>query len=577
MGTVRIALSQFNCCVGDITGNTERIISDISRARNEGADIVCFPELAVTGYPPEDLLFKPRFIKRNLEALEKIREATDSVTAIIGFVDRDSDIYNAAAVLQNKKLIDVHRKIYLPNYGVFDENRYFLPGNECSVFRYGDATFGVSICEDIWYPGDPMKTQVISGKAQFIINISSSPFYKKKPVRREQMLRTRASDYSAAVIFCNLVGGQDELIFDGNSAVINERGELIARAKGFEEDFLIAEIDLEKIFQSRLSDSRGRKENLNDGNGINLKVRELERTGSADGRKSPDHVVHTMYSGIEEVYRALVLGTKDYVSKNGFEKVVIGASGGIDSALVLAIAADALGSENVYGVTMPSQYSSRGSVTDSETLCSNLGVELVTIPIKSIFNTYLESLEGIFSGRDHDTTEENIQARIRGNLLMALSNKFGWLVLTTGNKSEMSVGYSTLYGDMAGGFAVLKDVHKTMVYELSKYFNRLKGKEIIPEAILAKPPSAELSPGQKDSDTLPEYEVLDRILERYIEEDMSAGEIIDRGEDPDLVNSIIRMVDHNEYKRRQSPPGIKITTKAFGKDRRLPITNRYRG
>lgn len=577
MNNIRIALSQINCCVGDIEGNRDKIIDNIRKAEELKADIVCFPELAVTGYPPEDLLLKPRFIEKNHEALDEIAEAARSIIAIVGFVYRESDIYNAAAIIQDTEIINIYKKIYLPNYGVFDENRYFQSGDEYSVFRYGDTTFGVSICEDIWYPGDPMRKQVISGNAQFIVNISSSPYYRNKPKKREQMVKTRANDYSTVVAFCNLVGGQDELIFDGNSAVIDERGDVISRAKGFEEDLLVTDIDIEKIFQSRLSDPRVRKNRSEFEAHNSLNVYQLDERKEGSERPEISSPVNDLYEGEEEIFKALVLGTHDYVTKNGFENVVIGLSGGIDSSLVAAVAVEALGSENVYCVSMPSQYSSSGSISDSELLTRNLGIELITIPIKDIFNSYLYSFKPIFKGLSADNTEENIQARIRGNLLMALSNKFGWLVLTTGNKSEMSVGYTTLYGDMAGGFAVIKDVPKTVVYGLSRFYNHYKGSEVIPESVITKPPSAELSPGQKDSDTLPDYETLDRILNLYIEDHLSAQEIIKKGEDPGIVNKIVRMVDLNEYKRRQSPPGIKITSRAFGKDRRFPITNRFRG
>jgi len=576
MENIRLALSQINCCVGDIEGNKNKIIDNIRKASDSGAHIVSFPELALTGYPPEDLLLKPSFIESNLEALDQIVSVTDSIIAIVGFVDRENDIYNAAAVIQNKKIVNVYKKMYLPNYGVFDENRYFQSGEEFSVFKFSDVIFGVSICEDIWYPGDPMRRQVISGNAQIIMNISSSPYSRHKPAKREQMIRTRASDYSTVVAFCNLVGGQDELVFDGNSVVVDERGEVISRAKGFEEDLLITDIDIEKIFQSRLSDPRVRKDKSEYGDENHLSVYQLDSSVIGNSSKKITPRVCDMFEDTEEIYRALVLGTRDYVLKNGFGKIVVGLSGGIDSSLVASIAVDALGNENVNAVSMPSQYSSEGSVTDAELLCRNLGINLISITIEGIFNSYIDSLADVFEGRKSDTTEENIQARIRGNLLMALSNKFGWLVLTTGNKSEMSVGYTTLYGDMAGGFAVIKDVPKTTVYELAKFINGHSNKEIIPNTVLDKPPSAELSPGQKDTNTLPEYHVLDRILKAYIEDHFSVHEIIKNGEDPELVKKIVRMVDLNEYKRRQSPPGIKITSRAFGKDRRFPITNRFR-
>ncbi len=577
MGTIRIALSQINCCVGDIEGNALKVKEGIEDARKRRADIVCFPELAIVGYPPEDLVLKPSFIEKNNEALEEIVSASRDIVTIVGYVHKGDDIYNAAAIIHDGELLYVYKKIYLPNYGVFDENRYFGWGEACPVFRFGEAVFGVNICEDIWYPGDPMRTQVIEGGAHFIVNISSSPFAEKKPLKRERMLRTRAGDYCAVVAFCNLVGGQDELVFDGHSVVIDERGEIVSRAKGFEEDMIFVDIDLERVFQTRLADPRGRKVKAEDRNGCRLDMIEIPYKEIVKKKPPAEVVFYEMKEEIPEIFAALVLGTRDYVRKNNFKEVVIGISGGIDSSLVAAIAVEALGKENVHGVFMPSEYTTKQSTEDAKKVCENLGIDLITIPITDVFHSYIEALKEVFSGYEFDVTEENLQARIRGNILMALSNKFGWLVLTTGNKSEMSVGYATLYGDMAGGFAVIKDVPKTMVYRLCRYLNEVKERKIIPESVLVKPPSAELRPEQKDTDTLPEYELLDKILEYYIEEDLAPDDIVRKGIDKETVLKIIRMVDRNEYKRRQSPPGIKVTSKAFGKDRRLPITNRFTG
>jgi NAD+ synthase (glutamine-hydrolysing) len=577
MDTVRVGLAQINVCVGDLEGNLKKILEYIEIAKNLGVDILCFPELAITGYPPEDLLLKPSFIDDNLEALDRVRQASDSLTVVIGFADRKEDIYNAAAIIHNKELVDVYHKHYLPNYGVFDEDRYFQSGFRAPVYRLGNLIFGVNICEDIWYPGDPTREQALLGDAQIIINISSSPYHISKVSSRERMLSTRASDYSVILVFCNLVGGQDELVFDGHSVVIGERGEVIARASGFKEELLVADIGISRIFRSRLHDPRRRKEK----HALGLeskKAHVIEVDKGEFKRDSRPQIIPKVEKFLdleEEVFRALVLGTRDYVTKNGFKKVLIGLSGGIDSSLVAVIAVEALGKENVVGVSMPSRYSSQGSITDAEVLSKNLGIELLSIPIEKAFGAYLDTLSQVFSGNEQDVTEENIQARIRGNILMALSNKFGWLVLTTGNKSETSVGYCTLYGDMAGGFAVIKDVPKTLVYRLSEFYNRWRGREIIPKTVLEKPPSAELRPNQKDTDTLPPYEILDPILKAYVEDDLSLEEIVALGFEESLVKRVIKMVDLNEYKRRQAPPGIKITPRAFGKDRRFPITNQY--
>ncbi|MDA2917895.1 NAD+ synthase [Desulfobacterota bacterium AH_259_B03_O07] len=578
MDKMRLALSQIDVTVGDIDGNLKKILKYTKIARNSGVNIICFPELSITGYPPEDLLLKPSFIEENLNALDEVRKASHSITVIIGFADKKQDIYNAAAIIHNKKLIDVYHKCYLPNYGVFDENRYFQAGVDSPVYKLGDFKFGVNICEDIWYPGDPTRKQAILGDAQIILNISSSPYHATKVQARERMLKTRATDYSVVIGFCNLVGGQDELVFDGHSVVINERGEVMARAAGFEEELLVTDVNVQRVFPSRLHDPRRRKEKYavmlesTDVHEFELNHRGFKSNSTPRIRsKIEDFLVLE-----EEVLKALITGTKDYVKKNRFKNVVIGLSGGIDSSLVAAVAVEALGKENVIGVSMPSRYSSPGSTIDTERISKNLGIELISIPIEQAFSAYLETLSKVLYGKKRDATEENIQARIRGNILMALSNKFGWLVLATGNKSETSVGYSTLYGDMAGGFSVIKDVPKTLVYRLAEFYNECKGKELIPRSVLTKPPTAELRPDQLDSDSLPPYNILDPILRAYVEEDLSIEEIIDKGFEEHVVKKVVKMVDVSEYKRRQSPPGIKITARAFGKDRRFPITNLYK-
>jgi NAD+ synthase (glutamine-hydrolysing) len=562
--------------VGDIEGNTKKILDYIVKGKKMGADLLAFPEMAVTGYPPEDLLLMPKFIEANLKAVNKIAKATTSITAIVGFVHKDGDIFNSAALLHDGKLIDVYSKIYLPNYGVFDEDRYFQAGKENFIFTLKSTPIGLSICEDLWYPGDPIRTQALYGGAELIVNISASPYHAGKSAFREKMISTRASDNSAIVAYCNLVGGQDELVFDGGSLVIDQRGELIIRGKQFEEDFVLTELDMEAVFRMRLHDPRIRRERFSEEEKGLRKIELPNQTHSVRKRPSIPKRDSKPLDRLSEIYTALVLGTGDYIRKNGFQRVLIGLSGGIDSALTAAIAVDALGKKGVVGVTMPSQYSSRGSIEDSELLAKNLGIRLINIPITEIFQAYLKTLSPSFKGLKPNVTEENIQARIRGNILMALSNKFGWLVLTTGNKSEMSVGYCTLYGDMAGGYAVLKDVPKTLVYELTKFRNKKEGKDIIPKRVFIKPPSAELRPNQKDEDSLPPYPVLDPILQAYVEEDKGLKDIAKMGFKERLIKEVIQMVDRNEYKRRQSPPGVKITQRALGKDRRLPVTNKYR-
>jgi len=577
MRKLRIGMSQINTTVGDFTGNTRKILEAIAAARSLGVDLITFPELAICGYPPEDLLFKPQFIEENLKSLEKVIKQTSGLAVIVGFVDAKSDIYNAAAIIYDGKLVSIYHKIYLPNYGVFDENRYFQAGRECPVYTMFGVGIGVNICEDIWYEAGPATVQAYAG-AEVIVNISASPYHFGKENDRERMLSTRASDNVAIIVYDNLVGGQDELVFDGNSMVLNEKGQLMARGKQFEEDLIVIDLDVEAVFRTRLHDPRWRKETLlledEPEHAVKIMVSELSPQAPRPALPPRQTKAHN-FPG--DVYDALVLGTRDYITKNGFKKVLIGLSGGIDSSLVAAIAADALGPSNVIGVLMPSRYSSSGSISDSELLGRNLRIKYITIPIEKVYQAYIETLAEQFRDAKPDAAEENIQARIRGNLLMALSNKFGWLVLTTGNKSEIATGYTTLYGDMAGGFAVIKDVPKTLVYELAKYRNSITNDEVIPPSIISKAPSAELRPEQKDTDSLPPYDLLDPVLTAYVEEDKSVEQIIGSGFEESVVKRAARLVDTSEYKRRQAPPGIKITPRAFGRDRRLPITNRFKG
>ena len=576
MRTLRIGLCQINTTVGDIEGNTRKILDYITLGKKMGADILVFPEMAVTGYPPEDLLLMTKFIEANLKAVNRIAKAASPITVIVGFVGKDGDIFNSAALLHNGKLIDVYSKIYLPNYGVFDEDRYFQVGKENFIFTLKSTPIGLSICEDLWYPGDPIRTQTLYGGAELIVNISSSPYHAGKSAFREKMISTRASDNAAIIAYCNLVGGQDELVFDGGSLIFDQRGDLMIRGKQFEEDLVLADLDMEAVFRLRLHDPRIRRDRSADEEKGLRKINLPSQSHSIRKKPPISKRDSKPLDRLTEIYTALVLGTGDYIRKNGFKTVLIGLSGGIDSALTAAIAVDALGKKGVVGVAMPSQYSSKESLEDAKLLAKNLGIRFLTVPITKVFQAYLKTLSPSFKGLKPDVTEENIQARVRGNILMALSNKFGWLVLTTGNKSEMSVGYCTLYGDMAGGFAVLKDVPKTLVYELAKLRNKKEGVAIIPKNVLMKPPSAELRPNQKDEDSLPPYPVLDPILQAYVEEDKGLEDIAKMGFKESMIKEVIQMVDRNEYKRRQSPPGIKITHRALGKDRRLPVTNKYR-
>ncbi len=566
-------MAQINCTVGDLAGNTEKIIRYTEKAQELCVDVLSFPEMAITGYPPEDLLLKRDFIDENLKYLDIIKNKTGNICVVVGFVNRKKWIYNAAAVIQNKKIADIYHKMLLPNYGVFDEKRYFKEGDEYKIFSLNDINIGVTICEDIWFEDGPVRVLSFAGNAEIIININSSPYHLGKWRLRETMLRERVKNSKVAIAYNNMVGGQDELVFDGNGMFLDVKGNVIERGRQFEEELIIADVDVDKIRSQRKGENWQKKKR-----GFSKYKKLIKSTNLSKQRHLKKPLIKRgsiePYSIEAEIYNALLLGTRDYTKKNGFKKVLVGLSGGIDSALTVAIAVDAIGKENVVGVFMPSMYTSNESIEDVEILSKNLGIKLITVPITETYNNYVSSLATAFKDLKTDVTEENIQARIRGNILMALSNKFGWLVLTTGNKSEMSVGYATLYGDMAGGFAVIKDVPKTMVYRLAKYTNTKN--EIIPERIIKKEPTAELRPGQKDSDSLPAYEILDPILLAYIEEDRSFTDIAAMGFDKAVVKKVIDMVDKSEYKRRQSSPGIKITPKAFGKDRRMPITNWYK-
>ncbi len=578
MRTFRLALAQVNPTVGDISGNTEIVLRRIAEARDVGADLVAFPELMLTGYPPEDLLLKPSFIRDNLAALEQVAAASRDIAVVVGFVDSvDNQVYNAAALAHNGSLSGVYHKVYLPNYGVFDEDRYFKPGRVCPVFTVNGVAVGVNICEDIWYALGPVPLQREAG-AEVIVNINGSPYHAGKFASRERMLGTRAADNGLYIGYVNTVGGQDELVFDGASVVMDVDGTPLARAAQFQEELLVADLDVERVFRRRLRAPLDRKEPpaLLDAIGRTERV-EVSGYRHSDREPLPASIAEPL-DPVGEVYQALVLGTRDYVRKNGFGKVLVSLSGGIDSSLTCVIAVDALGAENVEGIAMPSRYSSDGSVTDSEALATALGVPLRIVPIETVHGAMEQALHPIFDGTEPNIAEQNVQARIRGNLLMAVSNKFGWLVLPTGNKSELAMGYATLYGDMAGGFGVIKDVPKTLVYQLSEWRNKHGNPASpIPRSVIDKPPSAELKPDQRDDDDLPPYSLLDQVLELYVEQDRSYEEMVDMGFDSAVVQRVMRAVDRNEFKRRQGAVGIKITPRAFGRDRRMPIVNRYLG
>ena len=570
---MRLALVQTNPVVGDLAGNRALILERLEEAKRAGADLVVFPELAVTGYPPEDLLLRPGFIRAAEASLAEIAKSARDTVVLVGTPCFDRDLYNACAVCADGEVKALVKKHFLPNYGVFDEFRYFAPGGELFLFEHGGTLVGVTVCEDMWQPGPPATDLALAG-AQLLVNISASPFHLGKDREREEMFRTRARDASAYVAFCNTVGGQDELIFDGHSLVLDDEGTVLARAPGFEEALLVVDVDPTAVTARRLTDARRRA--LAQDRGDLGAVRRVQLAAPRAQGHAVTPVIVPFGDELEQMRQALVLGLSDYVRKNGFAEIVVGVSGGIDSALTAAIAAEALGPERVHCVSMPSQYSSEGTRTDARRLAEGLGCDFREIAIGPMVEAFGTALAGSFSEREPDLTEENVQARIRGILLMALSNKFGWLLVATGNKSEMSVGYATLYGDMAGGFALLKDVYKTDVFRLSRHLNERAGRELIPESIIARPPSAELRPDQLDEDSLPPYDALDRVLEAYVEEDRSLEELSADGFDPDVVRRAVAMIDRAEYKRRQAPPGVRLRPKAFGRDRRTPITNRWR-
>jgi NAD+ synthase (glutamine-hydrolysing) len=571
---VRLALVQMNTTVGDLEGNRRRILERLEEATAAGADLVLFPELAVTGYPPEDLLLRPGFIRAAEASLHEIAAAVRGTVALVGAPHFDRDLYNACAVCVDGEVKAIYRKRFLPNYGVFDEDRYFASGRDEIVLRIGDALIGPTVCEDIWQPGPPATDLALAG-AELIANISASPFHIGKDQEREAMLVTRARDNACFLALCNAVGGQDELIFDGHSVVIDDEGQVLARAPGFEEALLVVDVEPSEVIGRRLNDVRRRALARERTNAPEIPVLELGKS-AAVRRTSVEPVFAEPLGDLEQMRLALELGLRDYVDKNGFREIVVGVSGGIDSALTAALAVEALGVARVHCVSMPSRYSSEGTRTDARRLAENLGVDFREVPIEEIVGAFGRALAASFEGRPADLAEENLQARVRGVLLMALSNKFGWLVVTTGNKSELSVGYATLYGDMAGGFSLLKDVYKTDVFRLAKHLNERAGRELIPPSIIERAPSAELRDDQLDEDSLPPYSALDKVLKAYVEEDRSRTELTADGFDDDVVERAIAMIDRAEYKRRQAPPGVKLHPKAFGRDRRTPITNRWR-
>jgi NAD+ synthase (glutamine-hydrolysing) len=571
---MRLALAQMNTVVGDLDGNRERIITRLEEAREAGSDLVLFPELATTGYPPEDLLLRPGFLRAAAKTLDAVAAETKGIAALVGAPHLDRDLFNACAVCADGEVKAMYRKQFLPNYGVFDEDRYFQPGRELVLLRCGETLVGPTICEDIWQPGPPATDLALAG-AHIVANISASPFHLGKGAEREEMLATRARDNSCWIAFVNAVGAQDELIFDGHSLVLDEEGRIVARAPSFEEALLIVDVDSTTAVGRRLRDARRRalaRARREMPNPPVIDIPDRESRGEL-----PKPVVAPPLDELEQMRLALELGLRDYVQKNDFREVVLGVSGGIDSALTAALAAEALGPEHVVCVSMPSRYSSEGTQADARRLAETLGARYIEIPIEPIVDAVGAALAEAFAGTEPGIAEENIQSRVRGLLVMALSNKFGWLPLATGNKSELSVGYATLYGDMAGGFALLKDVYKTDVFRLARYLNERAGRELIPRSVIERAPSAELRADQLDEDSLPPYPELDRVLEAYVELDESREELTTNGFDADVVDRAVGMIDRAEYKRRQAPPGVKLRPKAFGRDRRVPITNRWRG
>ena len=569
---MRLALAQINSVVGDIDGNAARIADWLERARADQADLVLFPELAVTGYPAEDLLLRPGFVRAAKTAVEQIAAQARGITVLVGAPHLDADLYNACFVLAHGEVRGVYRKRYLPNYGVFDEDRYFAPGADLLLLRFGDVLVGPTVCEDLWQPGPPATDLALAG-AQLLANISASPFHVGKDREREEMLQVRARDNTCFVALCNAVGGQDELIFDGHSVVIDDDGQVVARAAGFEEELLVVDVDPLSAIGRRLRDVRRRAL----ARGRRPREPHVLELAPVEPHRDARHPVPKPHvDDLEQMRLALELGLHDYVTKNGFGDVVVGVSGGIDSALTAALCVEALGAARVHCVSMPSRYSSEATRADGRRLAEALGTDFREIAIEPMVEAYDGALAEHFAGRESDLTEENLQARIRGTLLMALSNKFGWLVIATGNKSELSVGYSTLYGDLAGGFALIKDVYKTDVFRLSGHLNERAGRELIPRSIIERAPSAELRADQLDEDSLPPYPKLDRVLEAYVELDRSREELSQDGFDRDVVDRALALIDRAEYKRRQAPPGVKLRPKAFGRDRRTPITNRWK-
>jgi NAD+ synthase (glutamine-hydrolysing) len=571
---MRLALAQINSVVGDLEGNRDRIVARLEEAKEAGADLVLFPELVVTGYPPEDLLLRPSFVRAAERTLKEVTRATRGLVALVGVPLLERDLFNACAVCAGGEVKARYRKRFLPNYGVFDEDRYFAPGDDLLLLEHGRTLVGPTVCEDIWQPGPPATDLALAG-AELIANISASPFHVGKDREREEMLVTRARDNATFLAFCNAVGGQDELIFDGHSLVLDDEGTVLARAPGFEECLLVVDVDPEEVVARRLSDVRRRALARERGTPHAEIVHVGAPQPSRNGRRA-EPVIAEPLDDLEQMRLALELGLTDYVEKNGFHEVVVGVSGGIDSALVAALAAEALGPGRVHCVSMPSQFSSEATRTDARRLAEGLGCPFVELPIEPIVEEFRATLAPVFGEREPDLTEENVQARTRGVLLMALSNKFGWLLVATGNKSELSVGYATLYGDMAGGFALLKDVFKTDVFRLARHLNERAGGEVVPQSIVDRAPSAELRADQLDEDSLPPYPALDRVLEAYVEQDRSREELAGDGFDREVVDRAIALIDRAEYKRRQAPPGVKLRPKAFGRDRRTPITNRWR-